>query len=108
MNVKFVCMGGTQSRMYKLATKMNEALKSGNERTAKTAVHDQKIEDLTKGGDRYSLYKVSPILFASHGIGCPSISVLLTEIMKLLLHAQCRDLTFFRIGTCGGIGKLAP
>ena len=62
------------------------------------------VNDITKKGDRYSMFKVGPILFASHGIGCPSISILLNEIMKLLLHAQCKDVTFFRVGTCGGLG----
>lgn len=62
------------------------------------------LNDITKITDRYSMYKVGPVLFANHGIGCPSLSILLNEIMKLLHYAGCEDLTFFRIGTCGGIG----
>jgi uridine phosphorylase len=37
-------------------------------------------------------------------MGCPSISILLNEIMKLIFYARCKNVTFFRMGTCGGIG----
>ena len=37
-------------------------------------------------------------------MGVPSLSILLHEIFKLLWHAGVEDATFFRIGTCGGIG----
>ena len=40
-----------------------------------------------------------------HGIGVPSLSVLLHELFKLLHLAHCCDVTFLRIGTCGGVGK---
>lgn len=39
-----------------------------------------------------------------HGMGIPSVSILLHEIIKLMYHARVRDPIFFRIGTCGGIG----
>lgn len=37
-------------------------------------------------------------------MGGPSLSILLHELFKLLYHAQCTNVTFFRIGTSGGIG----
>jgi uridine phosphorylase len=43
-------------------------------------------------------------LAVSHGIGVSSLSVLLHEIIKLMYHAKCKDPTFIRIGTSGGIG----
>ncbi|XP_041432422.1 uridine phosphorylase 2 isoform X2 [Xenopus laevis] len=39
-----------------------------------------------------------------HGMGIPSISIMLHELIKLLHHAKCRDVTIIRIGTSGGIG----
>ena len=53
---------------------------------------------------RYSMFKVGPVLAISHGMGIPSITILLHEVIKLLAHAGVRDPVFFRIGTCGGIG----
>ncbi|XP_038652824.1 uridine phosphorylase 1-like isoform X2 [Scyliorhinus canicula] len=41
-----------------------------------------------------------------HGMGIPSISIMLHEIIKLLCHAKCTDVLAFRIGTSGGIGLL--
>jgi len=41
---------------------------------------------------------------SQHGMGIPSVSILLHEIIKLMYHARVKDPVFFRIGTCGGIG----
>lgn len=43
--------------------------------------------------------------FPQHGMGVPSISIMLHELIKLLHHAQCRDVILFRLGTSGGVGK---
>lgn len=56
------------------------------------------------GTDRYVMFKVGPVLSVSHGIGIPSTSVMLHELIKLLYHARCSDVTVIRIGTSGGIG----
>lgn len=50
------------------------------------------------------MYKVGPVLSISHGMGVPSLSILLHEVIKLMCHAGAKDPVFFRIGTCGGIG----
>lgn len=39
-------------------------------------------------------------------MGIPSISIMLHELIKLLYHARCTDVTVVRIGTSGGIGTL--
>jgi len=44
------------------------------------------------------------VLSISHGMGVPSIGILLHEIIKLMYHAKCKDPVFIRIGTCGGVG----
>lgn len=40
-----------------------------------------------------------------HGMGVPSIAIMLHELLKLLYHARCSGVTIIRIGTSGGIGK---
>ena len=50
------------------------------------------------------MYKVGPVLSVSHGMGGPSLSILLHELIKLMWHAGVEDPIFFRIGTCGGVG----
>lgn len=47
---------------------------------------------------------MGPVLSISHGMGTPSLGILLHEIIKLMYHAKCKDPVFIRIGTCGGIG----
>lgn len=42
-----------------------------------------------------------------HGMGIPSVSIMLHELIKLLHHAKCRDVTIIRIGTSGGLGELS-
>ena len=43
-------------------------------------------------------------LSTQHGIGVPSLMVILHEILKLLYYAEAQDVKFFRIGTSGGLG----
>lgn len=44
------------------------------------------------------------LLSFQHGMGIPSISIMLHELIKLLYHAKCSNITIVRIGTSGGIG----
>lgn len=39
-----------------------------------------------------------------HGMGVPSLSIMLNEIIKLLHYAGATDVMFIRVGTSGGIG----
>ncbi|OWK06742.1 hypothetical protein Celaphus_00011846 [Cervus elaphus hippelaphus] len=50
-----------------------------------------------------------PAMFGDvkHGMGVPSIAILLHELIKLLYHARCSGVTLIRIGTSGGIGQCA-
>ncbi|XP_067406523.1 uridine phosphorylase 1 isoform X3 [Emydura macquarii macquarii] len=47
-----------------------------------------------------------PALFGDvkHGMGIPSIAIMLHELVKLLYHSKCSNVTIIRIGTSGGIG----
>lgn len=96
-DVKFVCMGGTPKRMESFAeyimSEIGHRLPTGTQ-----------LMDISQYSYRYSMYKVGPVLSISHGMGAPSIGILLHEVIKLMYHAKCRDPIFFRIGTCGGIG----
>jgi uridine phosphorylase len=38
--------------------------------------------------DRYTWFKVGPVIVSSHGMGMPSISILLHEVAKLLKYAE--------------------
>ncbi|KAF5899665.1 uridine phosphorylase 2, partial [Clarias magur] len=98
-DIKFVCVGGSANRMRSFAQFIHQQLELPGD-----ADH---IRDICEGTDRYSMYKVGPVLSISHGMGVPSISIMLHELIKLLYHAHCCDVMLFRIGTSGGIG-LAP
>ncbi|TYZ68861.1 hypothetical protein PybrP1_003772 [[Pythium] brassicae (nom. inval.)] len=53
---------------------------------------------------RYVVYKVGPVLIANHGMGMPSVSILLHEVTKLLEYAGADNAVYIRMGTSGGIG----
>ncbi|CAL1536191.1 unnamed protein product [Lymnaea stagnalis] len=91
-DIKFVCVGGTVGRMEELAKQLNESLRGG------TDLEDSFVNQ------RYGWFKVGPVLCVSHGIGTPSLSVMLHEVFKLLYRAECTDVRLIRIGTCGGVG----
>lgn len=57
--------------------------------------------------ERFHLYKVGPLLAVSHGVGSPSMLICLNEIVKLLVHLKCSNVTFFKVGPAGGIGDAA-
>lgn len=96
-DVKFVCMGGSPKRMYQFANYIKEVI--GFDLPTGLS-----LQNISEQSDRYAMYKVGPVISVNHGIGCPSISILLNELIKLIHYAGCKDVTFFRIGTCGGVG----
>ncbi|XP_053946402.1 uridine phosphorylase 1 [Anastrepha ludens] len=96
-DVKFVVVGGTPKRMENLAKFLMTEIKH------KLPVGTQ-LTDLSASAERYSMYKAGPILCVNHGMGNPSISILLHELIKLMYHAKCKDPVFIRMGTCGGLG----
>ncbi|CAK9832923.1 Uridine phosphorylase 1 [Anthophora retusa] len=96
-DVKFVCMGGTPKRMKQFAYYIME--KIGHKLPTGTT-----LLDISQYSHRYCMYKVGPVLSISHGMGVPSVGILLHEIIKLMYHARVKNPIFFRIGTCGGIG----
>ncbi|XP_045482741.1 uridine phosphorylase 1-like isoform X2 [Harmonia axyridis] len=88
-------MGGTPGRMKNFAHLLMDEL------DYKLPVGSE-ISEITSY--RFSMYKVGPVLSISHGMGVPSIGILLHEIIKLLYHAKAKNPVIIRIGTSGGIG----
>ncbi|VDN43163.1 unnamed protein product [Gongylonema pulchrum] len=50
------------------------------------------------------MYKTGQVLWVNHGIGVPSLSIVLVELIKLLHYAKARDVVAIRMGTSGGLG----
>ncbi|XP_037515904.1 uridine phosphorylase 1-like [Rhipicephalus sanguineus] len=96
-DLKFVCMGGTPARMQEFAhfvkRRLGIQLPTGAE-----------LCDISHRSYRYAMYKCGPVLSVSHGMGAPSLSILMHEVLKLIHYARCRDVVLIRIGTSGGIG----
>jgi uridine phosphorylase len=95
-DVRFVCLGGSVPRMAEFAARVAHEL----------GVAPSAAQPIGKT-DRYSLFKVGPALISSHGMGQPSMSILLHELAKLLHYAGARDPVWMRMGTSGGVG-VAP
>jgi len=95
-DVKFVCMGGSVERAHMFAKKCVKEL------NIKIPVGCE-IAPVGKT-ERYTLFKVGNIISVNHGMGAPSLSILLHELAKLLHHAEATDVVFMRMGTCGGLG----
>ncbi|XP_014683872.3 uridine phosphorylase 1 isoform X1 [Equus asinus] len=95
-DVKFVCVGGSPSRMKAFIRYVASEL--GLDRPG------MDYPNICAGTDRYAMFKVGPVLSVSHGMGIPSIAIMLHELIKLLYHARCSGITVIRIGTSGGIG----
>lgn len=96
-DVRFVCMGGSPKRMHQFALYIQKLI-------GYKLPPGQSLANISEASDRYSMYKIGPVLSVNHGIGCPSMAILLHELIKLVHYAKCKDVTFFRLGTCGGVG----
>lgn len=101
-DVRFVVTGGSPSRAQWFAQELYSQLQHVEGAPARVPG----LGPVTIGKtDRYSLYKIGPVISVSHGMGMPSASILLHEIAKLLHYAGCRDdVTIIRAGTSGGLG----
>merc|ERR1740139_1866620 len=102
-DTRFVCMGGSAVRAETFAEDLRKRF------TPDVQGPPQPIGKT----ERYSVFKIGPIISASHGIGMPSMLILLHELTKLLHYAGAKDVMFVRIGTCavttaGVMGTLEP
>jgi len=89
---RFVCIGGTEGRMRRFARVL-----AGNEGD---------IKDLAGPKARFCLLRVGDCVIGNHGMGAPSTSILINELVLALRMAEVeeRKVVFFRMGTSGGIG----
>lgn len=94
-DVQVVILGGANARMHDIARIIGSRLKNAPIST----------EDVKPIGEtsRFHLFKVGPVMTASHQMGQPSFSILLHEITKLLSFAKAKNVVYIRLGTCGGI-----
>ncbi|KAE9553513.1 hypothetical protein FO519_003262 [Halicephalobus sp. NKZ332] len=90
-DVKYVCTGGSAGRFEMYAK--NFAEETGLECSGNLSL-----------SDRFVMFKTGPVLWINHGMGTPSMSIMLNETLKLLHYAKATDVCFFRIGTSGGVG----
>ncbi|XP_015283832.1 PREDICTED: uridine phosphorylase 1-like [Gekko japonicus] len=95
-DVKFVCIGGSPSRMKAFNSYIAEQLG--------IASPSNGFPNICAATDRYAMYKAGPVLSVSHGIGMPSAAIMLHELIKLLHHSKCSNVAIIRLGTSGGIG----
>merc|ERR1719498_1037819 len=81
-DVKFVLMGGPPCRAEAMAAEL----------------HNHFGWEIKPMGskERYALFKVGPCMAISHGIGMPSMVIVLHELTKALQYAGCTDVTYIR------------
>lgn len=78
-------------------------------RMAKTWAGKQKNILTFPKKERFSTYYTSDVLFSSHGMGMPSMSIALEELMKLVYYVKKGNLEeinkvfWARVGTSGGL-----
>ena len=99
-DVKFFCCGGAASRMEIFANQVaNELSEEFEEYRKQYGLKPSVIGD-TK---RYAIFKVGPVLISSHGMGMPSMSILLHEVTKMLHYSKATDVTYFRLPPPGAL-----
>ncbi|KAF4679835.1 Uridine phosphorylase 2, partial [Perkinsus olseni] len=96
-NVKFVVLMGSAARAEFFAEAMANAIVS-------KSMPKPAVARLGKT-ERYSMYKVGPVIAVSHGMGGPSLHILVNELAKLCDRAGIIDsVKWIRMGTSGGCG----
>jgi len=90
-DVTVVALSGTPSRAHSIAKHAQEELFPSQELLPVGST------------ERYSMFVCGSLLSSSHGMGKPSVSILLHELAKLFAFIGTKPV-FVRVGTCGGIG----
>ncbi len=95
--VRAVIMAGSGARIREFAERWSQ-LNGGSEIVA------------FPKEDRFVTRYTAGVLFASHGMGMPSASIAVQELMRLVFFLKCGDLDalddvfWCRVGTSGGVG----
>ncbi len=91
-DLRAVVMAGSPDRVKRMAENWSQG---------------SKISKFPKD-ERFSAYYTNGVLFCSHGMGMPSMSIALQELMKLVYYVkkgsveEMEKVMWFRIGTSGG------
>ena len=75
-------MGGSEGRIKRFAEMSFDALKDSLSLDPSCAE-----VNIAESAGRYVMYKIGPILTLNHGMGMPSLSIALHEVVKLLFYA---------------------
>lgn len=95
-DVKAVVMAGSAHRVQRMAETWSEQHKNSH------LIKFPKDE-------RFSMFYSDGVLFCSHGMGMPSMSIALQELMKLIYYVkggllkEVEKVMWFRVGTSGGM-----
>ncbi|CAF1363462.1 unnamed protein product, partial [Didymodactylos carnosus] len=95
-DVKYVLMCGSPVRAYEIIQRVMQAFNI-------QLPIGQTLAPIGKT-ERYSMFKIGPIISISYGMGKPSASIMLHEITKLLSAAGVLDPVYIQVGTSGGVG----
>ena len=96
--MRLVVVGGCHKRMSDFAKVLVDRMCSCD-----VEVNDDCLVDMSEERGRYCLFKVNHVLIANHGMGAGSVSILIHELLKLLAYAKAGNVSFVRMGTCGGL-----
>lgn len=90
-------MQGSPERTERLAYSLSEQISNKL---------SKKIDPILIGKkERYTMYKIDYVIVVSHGMGMPSISILLNELAQIMEISGIKDtVKWIRLGTCGGLG----
>jgi len=98
--IKAVVMAGSHHRIQRMAeTWANKYLEKGSKSSVFKFPKDE----------RFSIFYTNGAIFCSHGMGMPSMSIALQELMKLVYYVKKGDLKqiekifWCRVGTSGGL-----
>lgn len=89
-------------RLVLIAGCWRRALAQAEFLVEKLAPNDKyKLEYLTHDITRFKLFKVGPVLLADHGMGGPSMSIAVHELLLMCKEANVlRRIRLIRFGTC--------
>lgn len=98
-------MQGAPDRATRLATSLAEGISKKLSKEVKPELIG-KTERFTMYFNKYTYrYKINHVISVSHGMGIPSMSILLNELAQVMELVGIKDtVRWIRLGTSGGIG----
>lgn len=95
--VRIILIGGCPHRAARQARYLEASLSKGGP----VSVGSYPCELLTKPTSRFVLYQVGPVLVGNHGMGAPSMSIAIHELLLMCRRAGVLEQIYLiRFGTC--------